>query len=94
MRSSAKRDPIEFEGRPGHWSYSIQGKRKPKRGEFYLSGAIVQAWFAPNDLVGEYIVVVPLRRFVMRTEWQLASKPRRIPTNQRKYGDAISAEEK
>lgn len=94
MRLSARRDPITFEGKPGHWSYSIQGMRKPKRGEFYLSGAVVQAYQAPDDLVGEYLVVVPIRQFVMRNSWQLVNKPRRIPTNERRYGDAISTEEK
>lgn len=32
------------------WFYKRVGYRAPKKGEFYLSGAIVQAWQAPNDL--------------------------------------------
>lgn len=37
--------------------YRVIGKRAPKKGEFYLSGAIVEAYEAPNDLTDEYIVV-------------------------------------
>lgn len=31
-------------------------KRCPKRGEFYLSGAIVEAYRAPNDLSTEFVI--------------------------------------
>lgn len=37
--------------------YRVVGKRCPKQGEYYLSGAIVQAWQAPNDLTDVYTVV-------------------------------------
>ena len=33
--------------------------RKPKKGEWYVSGAIPMAYRAPNDLPTEYLVVVP-----------------------------------
>lgn len=33
-------------------------KRPPRRGEFYLSGAIVEAYRAPNDLDTPYHIAV------------------------------------
>lgn len=51
---------VTFEGRTdGKYHYRKDGFRPPKKGEFYLSGAIVQAWRAPNDLSASYQVVVP-----------------------------------
>jgi hypothetical protein len=35
------------------------GFRKPLKGEHYLSGAVVTAYLAPNDLPTEYMVVRP-----------------------------------
>lgn len=40
--------------------YAIEGMRPPRRGEYYLSGAVVAAHMAPNDLSSAYIVVRPL----------------------------------
>ena len=37
--------------------YRVLGKRPPKKGEFYLSGAIVEAYEAIFDMHDEYIVV-------------------------------------
>lgn len=37
--------------------YRKLGFRCPMKGEYYLSGAIVQAWQAPNDLTTEFMVV-------------------------------------
>jgi hypothetical protein len=34
-------------------------KRFPKKGEYYLSGAIPQVYLAPNDLNAEYFIVIP-----------------------------------
>ena len=34
--------------------------RPPRRGEFYLSGAIPQAWQAPNDLSTPYYILRPV----------------------------------
>ena len=31
--------------------------RPPKKGEFYLSGAIPQAWKAPNDLSTDFYIM-------------------------------------
>lgn len=34
--------------------------RPPRKGEWYLSGARVQAWKAPNDLSTSYWIAVPI----------------------------------
>lgn len=52
---------VSFEGlRPSRQPYRHLGFRPPKKGEFYLSGALVQAWKAPNDLTTAFYVVEPL----------------------------------
>ncbi|NEI32159.1 hypothetical protein [Rhizobium ruizarguesonis] len=49
---------VHFEGMGfGRHRYRKLGFRQPKKGEFYLSGAIVQAYRAPNDLTTPYHVV-------------------------------------
>lgn len=52
--------PVNFEGL-GLRYYRSEGRRKPRKGEFYLSGAIPAAYRAPADLMTEYRVVVPTR---------------------------------
>ena len=37
--------------------YRKRGFRAPKKGEWYLSGAIVEAYQAPNDLSMEFQIV-------------------------------------
>lgn len=32
----------------------------PRKGEYYVSGAIPQAYIAPNDLTMEYLIVEPI----------------------------------
>lgn len=54
---------------PGKYTYRVVGKRPPKKGEYYLSGAIVQAYQAPNDLTTAFMVVEPLQQFKLRNEW-------------------------
>lgn len=44
------------------WFYRKVGYRAPKKGEFYLSGAIVEAWQAPNDLSTPYHIVEKVAR--------------------------------
>ena len=39
--------------------YEKLGFRPPRKGEFYLSGAVVMAYRAPNDLTASYQVVRP-----------------------------------
>lgn len=34
--------------------------RCPKKGEYYLSGAIVTAYKAPNDLTTPYFIAIPI----------------------------------
>lgn len=42
--------------------YKATGEfRPPKRGEYYLSGAIIAAYRAPNDLDTSYWIAVPGR---------------------------------
>lgn len=63
---------IPFEGldEPGaKWSWQSLGYRAPKKGEWYLSGAIVMAYRAPNDLATEYFVVRPLLKHRLRQVW-------------------------
>lgn len=52
--------------------YRIIGKRAPKKGEWYLSGAIVEAYQAPNDLTTEYTIVEKTHRAVPRTIYEHA----------------------
>lgn len=57
---------VHFEGLPGiAWTYKRDGFRNPRKGEFYLSGAIVAAYRAPNDLTTPYHVVIPVARVKM-----------------------------
>ena len=39
--------------------FRILWKRNPRKGEWYVSGAIPAAYKAPNDLTSEYLVVKP-----------------------------------
>ena len=49
---------VRFEGDgPFKYYYRKVGFRPPKKGEFYLSGAVVQAYRAPNYLSASYLVV-------------------------------------
>jgi hypothetical protein len=42
--------------------YKATGEfRKPKAGEFFLSGAIIGAYLAPNDLPFEYWIAAPVQ---------------------------------
>jgi hypothetical protein len=46
-------------GKDRNKRYKATGEfRAPKRGEYYLSGAIIQAYRAPNDLSQEYWIAV------------------------------------
>lgn len=62
--------PCNFEG-IGMCFYEAGEFREPKRGEFYLSGAIVEAWRAPNPypLGSRYRIVRPTHRAVQKTYW-------------------------
>lgn len=52
--------PSEFYGR-AKFRYRATGEfRPPKKGEFYLSGAIITAYRAPNDLSSPFWIAVPV----------------------------------
>lgn len=42
-----------------HKFYNVLGYREPKAGEWFLSGAIIAAYRADNDLGTKYLVVEP-----------------------------------
>ena len=57
---------VVFEGltsrlNPRPFAYRKLGFRPPRKGEFYLSGAVVTAYRAPNDLTTSYQVVEPIK---------------------------------
>lgn len=54
-------DPLEFEGL-GLCYYRVGAWRVPERGEFYLSGAIVTAYRAPNRLGNPFRIVTPTHK--------------------------------
>lgn len=56
VQFEGKRNPNNSKG----WCYTLMGFRYPKKGEFYLSGALVMAYRAPNDLTSSFHVVEPL----------------------------------
>ena len=58
------RTPIHFEGINGRCYGRVIGLRKPRRGEFYLSGAIIEAYKAPDDLSGFFHVIIPTHRAI------------------------------
>jgi hypothetical protein len=49
--------------------------RAPKKGEYYVSGAIPAAYKAKNDLSTSFLIVEPLESFEQRMQW--------VPTKER-----------
>lgn len=47
--------------------YRVVDFRPPKKGEWFLSGAKVEAYLAPNDLLGTYLIIIPTAK-VIRVE--------------------------
>ena len=45
-----------------NYFYSVKGYREPKAGEYYLSGAIIQAYKTNRDLNTKYLVVEPTHK--------------------------------
>ena len=63
-------DNIHFDGeRVARFAYEVVGYREPKKGEYFLSGAIPEAYYAPNDLSTEYLVVRKKEKMVLRQVW-------------------------
>lgn len=58
------------EGYPSKWfSYRVLGFRPPKKGEYYLSGAVPAAYKAPSDLLSVYLVIELTGELVPKTIW-------------------------
>jgi hypothetical protein len=51
------------------WTWRRVGFRRPKKGEYYVSGAIPEAYRAPNDLPTEYLVVERLVEHKLKQVW-------------------------
>lgn len=49
-----------------HYTYEVIDFRCPREGEYYLSGAVPQAYQAPNDLSHEYLIVKQKEEMVLR----------------------------
>ena len=67
--------PVQFEGL-GMCFYEAGPMRAPRRGEFYLSGAIVEAYRAPNDLGDVRRIVRPTHYAKQRMAWIEGDKVR------------------
>ncbi len=52
-----------------YYFYRVTAYREPKKGEYYLSGAIVAAYEAPNDLSFKYNIVEKGPKAVQKTIW-------------------------
>jgi len=52
-----------------HYFYEVVEYRRPKKGEWYLSGAIPKGYQAPNDLSQEYLVINLKEEAVQKTVW-------------------------
>jgi hypothetical protein len=52
-----------------HYTYEAVDYRPPCKGEYYLSGAIPQAYLAPNDLSTPFLVVKKKTKMVQRQGW-------------------------
>ncbi len=59
--AQGKNNPVIFEDlKPfAHYFYRVVEWDCPKKGEYYLSGAEVAAWRAPNDLSTFFWIVAP-----------------------------------
>jgi len=69
--------PVPFEGLGGvggECYYEVLGFRSPSKGEWYLSGAIVEGYKAFSDLTMKYWVVKPTH--YARRVWQKGKRVR------------------
>lgn len=87
-RPAQKPRVIRFVDLPGMdhgkmWSWELLDYRAPKKGEHYLSGAIVEAYTAKNDMQCEYFIVRKLIEHRPRQVW--------VPVGATK-GDLVHAE--
>ena len=65
-----KSGPIDFEGMHGVYFYERIAFRAPRAGDFYLSGAIVSAYLAHNDMTQQFAIVRPTYRARRVTRWE------------------------
>ena len=49
--------------------YEVVGYRAPCAGEFYISGAIPEAYYTANDLQQEFLIAVPRERAMQVKVW-------------------------
>ena len=79
MTDKLKREayyPIVGYYNPGKVRYAAkwdgQRKRCPKAGEYYLSGAIIEAYKAPNDLRSKFYIAVICEVEIVTTVREIA----------------------
>jgi hypothetical protein len=71
-RAADQRRVIAFEGLnelTSKWTFRVIGVRCPNRGDFFLSGAIPQAYKARQHLTMEYQIVEPIAEYTIKQVW-------------------------
>jgi hypothetical protein len=74
------RNIMKFEGLnalTSRWSFRVLGKRCPNKGEFFMSGAIPEAYKARQHLTQEYYIVEPIEEYSLRQVWLPKSRIKR-----------------
>jgi len=67
VKWAGQKNGVKYGDHVRSWKYRMLGFREPKKGEWYLSGAKVTAWYAPNDLSTKFLVVEPTERYKVKT---------------------------
>ncbi len=62
MTNLVIRGPVYFEEGLGHHFVKCIGYRAPRRGEYYLAGAIMRAYRAVEDMTTHFHIVMPTRK--------------------------------
>lgn len=60
---------FEMGGLASKWTWRKVAFRKPIKGEYFVSGAIPEAYRAPNDLPYEYLIVERLVEHKLKQVW-------------------------
>lgn len=63
------RTPVFFEDIGSHF-YDLGLFRAPRKGEFYLSGAVVAAYRASHDMTSAYRIAIPTKPAKLGLVWQ------------------------
>lgn len=66
--------PVFFEGIGSHF-YERGPFRPPRKGEFFLSGAVVAAYRASHDMTSPYRIAIPTRPAKLGLIWQERNAP-------------------